>query len=717
MTTMRDAALAYAAEGWRVFPCHTPLLGTPTTCDCRNPACNQIGKHPRTKNGFQDASSDPATIERWWAMWPRANIGGVPGSAGVIAFDLDSDQAITAARELGLFAEPTFEVRTGNGVHRYYRHPPLPSGANIAGIVVRSMHGYVLLPPSLHASGRRYEIADSTPAIPLPPLALEAATQATSAVGARQRVELAVHATDIAPGDRHAALLALAGSLASRSVPIEMAAELVRSHNAARCRPPKPDAEVDNIVRFAYEKEQQKHAEVARHLIVAHAPGPQLVRPATAPPAPNPLEQPLPGVLETVAQWALETAPHPVRTYAVAAALGLASVVCARRYATTRQNYSTLYFLVIGTSGTGKEHVRRAITAILRAADATHLIGPNEWTSRSAVWSSVLQQPQSLAIIDEFGQFLGAASGGSDGATMKNGVLTALMELFSRVDDVALTPQFATLTLSEKQRKAIQRKAIERPALSVIGLTTPNEWYASLKGSRISSGFLNRFLVLEAQTSRGDLADPVDAPPPAVILNWVRSVLTPHADLDLPNRVEHLPAPKSLVIHPEAMERFRAFKRECNARADVLEGEQLGELPMRAAEQAMRLAILSALALDPHATEIGPQDATWAIAVTSYQLQQLIPAVQERVAESPVHALRNRFLSALQHEGERGLTSREILRHPVFRSVAKRERDEVVQWVQEAGYAGWGDVPHGPSGGRPRFALRVLTHVATLEAA
>lgn len=715
MADLLTAALSYAAQGWRVFPCHTP---TAHGCSCRDAACSAVGKHPRTRNGFQDASSDPARITQWWTTFPDANIGGIPASAGLVAFDLDSDHAITSARALGLFAEPTYEVRTGNGVHRYYRSDALPNGATIGGIVVRSAHGYVLLPPSLHANGTRYAVADDTPPQPLPPLALAAAQQATSKAGSRERVQLALSSPTIAPGDRHAALLALAGSLAARQVPPDMALQLVQSHNEARCTPPKAREEVENLVRYAYEQEQAKHADVARHLVIAHAPDrpapdrPTLVRPTTAPV--DPLTQPLPGVLEALAQWSLQTAAHPVRAYAVAAALAIASTVCARRYATDRANYSSLYFLVVGTSGTGKEHVRRTINAVLRASDAAHLLGPNEWTSRSAVWSSVLQQPQSLAVIDEFGQFLGAASGGSEGAAMKNGVLTAIMELFGRLDDIALTPQFATLTLSQKQKKAAERKAIERPALSVVGLTTPNEWYDSLKGNRVSSGFLNRFLVLEANVPRGDLADVDDVPPPAAVVDWVRALLAPHCDLDTPNRAEHIPPPRRLTVTPEAMHAFRAFKRECNARADVLEAEKLGELPMRAAEQAMRLALIAALATDPSATQIAPQDAQWGVSVASYQLARLIPAVHERLSDNPIHALRNRFLTALREAAGKGLTGRELARCAVFRGTSKRDRDETIQWVQEAGFAAWGEVQ---TAGRPRLALTLLSHVAHEEAA
>lgn len=714
MSALLTAALAYAAQGWKVFPCHTPILtDAGTLCSCRNPACGQIGKHPRTRNGLLDASSDPAQITKWWTMWPTANLAGLPGSAGLCAFDLDSDQSIATARELGLFAEPTYEVKTGNGVHRYYRSAPFPSGATIRGIIVRSMHGYVMLPPSLHASGRYYEVADSSDPITLPPNVREEAAHATGRDGARERVQLAASSHRITPGERHDALLSLAGSLAASGVKPEIAAQLVFDANVARCDPPKPREEVDALVAFAYEKERAQYADVARHLVLERA---EAVPPQKPAAPSNPLEQPLPGVLESIVQYSMQTAAHPVRLYSVAAALSVASVLCARRYTTSSANYSTLYCLVVGRSGSGKEHVRRTVHAVLRAADAPSLIGPNEWTSRSAVWSSVHQTPQSIAIIDEFGQFLGAASGGSDGATMKNGVLTALMELYGRVDDTAITPQFSTLTLTDKQRKNADRKQIERPALSLAGLTTPDEWYESLKGSRISSGFLNRFLVLESDAGLGELGahgSAIDVP--LAISDWARTLLAPHSELDTIGRVQHLPAPRSLTIAPDAFDHFAQFKRECNRRADRLVAEKLGELPVRATEQAMRLALVSALARDPLASTIDTTDARWAIQVVSYLLGKLIQSVQERLADSPIHALRNKLLAALR-EAPRGLTAREMTRSPVFRGVDKRNRDETIQWVQEAGHAGWVDVNEG-EGGRPRKALCLLGEVMTFHEA
>lgn len=62
------AALSYARRGWHVFPLHSPDPERGCTClagrDCKSP-----GKHPRTRRGLKDATTDEAQISRWWQRW------------------------------------------------------------------------------------------------------------------------------------------------------------------------------------------------------------------------------------------------------------------------------------------------------------------------------------------------------------------------------------------------------------------------------------------------------------------------------------------------------------------------------------------------------------------------------------------------------------------------------------------------------------------------
>jgi hypothetical protein len=150
-----DAAVAYAARGWPVIPLHAWQDGR---CTCRALDCASPAKHPRTRHGLHEASTDEATIRRWWHQYRDPNIGLATG----VAFDvLDVDgPAGLAALPADLPASDTVDgptVVTGKGWHVYLA----PTGlGNRAGVVPhvdwRGRGGYVVAPPSLHASGRRY---------------------------------------------------------------------------------------------------------------------------------------------------------------------------------------------------------------------------------------------------------------------------------------------------------------------------------------------------------------------------------------------------------------------------------------------------------------------------------------------------------------------------------------------------------------------------------
>ena len=86
LSEMGEAALAYANRGWAVFPLHTPVEGR---CSCRQTECRDIGKHPRTRQGSNDASADLAVVERWWDTWPTANIAIACAPSNLVIIDID----------------------------------------------------------------------------------------------------------------------------------------------------------------------------------------------------------------------------------------------------------------------------------------------------------------------------------------------------------------------------------------------------------------------------------------------------------------------------------------------------------------------------------------------------------------------------------------------------------------------------------------------------
>ena len=157
-----EMALAYAEFGWAVLPLHNIEN---EHCSCGSPDCKSPGKHPRTMRGVKDASKNPAVIRGWWSKWPTANIGIATGQvSGVMVVDIDGENGL--GNWNALTAEhgeipPTLRVNTARGWHSYLSLPSQVAVPNRAsdGLDIRGDNGYVVAPPSNHASGIIYEWA------------------------------------------------------------------------------------------------------------------------------------------------------------------------------------------------------------------------------------------------------------------------------------------------------------------------------------------------------------------------------------------------------------------------------------------------------------------------------------------------------------------------------------------------------------------------------
>jgi len=181
---LRDAALGYASRGIPVLPLHYPLpqhgdlqpvtgdqpLGPSapqTGCSCRDPGCGQPGKHPLgslVPHGVKDATTNRTRVLAWWTRYPQANIGLATGHRFDV-LDVDGPQGAHTIRALaathGLQSSGPL-VRTGGGGWHFYLAPTGLGNNRPAGLEHvdwRGWGGYVVAPPSRHASGHPYQWA------------------------------------------------------------------------------------------------------------------------------------------------------------------------------------------------------------------------------------------------------------------------------------------------------------------------------------------------------------------------------------------------------------------------------------------------------------------------------------------------------------------------------------------------------------------------------
>lgn len=238
----REAALFYLRRGWSVLP------------------ISPVSKKPLLDwHDFQQRKPTEQEIDTWWRKYPAAGVGIITGKvSGLVVLDVDPDKG----------ADPNYIYRTypasiiartgGGGGHFYYQYPEGQYVPNTVGkkdgkptgYDLRAEGGYVVAPPSLHPSGRRYEwLETGKKPLPVPPKLLEMVLPKPNLNGATASKEpwLADALRGVGEGARDDTATRLAGYYLSKNIPSDVVIENLRLWNQNN-EPPLPDADIEKVV-------------------------------------------------------------------------------------------------------------------------------------------------------------------------------------------------------------------------------------------------------------------------------------------------------------------------------------------------------------------------------------------------------------------------------------------------------------------------------------
>lgn len=409
-----------------------------------------------------------------------------------------------------------------------------------------------------------------------------------------------------------------------------------------------------------------------------------------------------PGILGDIVAYYNATARAPQPGFAVTAALAIGSIVCARNYRTSENNFSSLYFLNVAKSGTGKEHVKTVIEDVLRASEVDEWINGSGYTSAGAVFSTVLRRPKHVTIIDEFGRYLEAANGGKNTNLLEAN--TQLMEAIGRTHGVMRPTAYSTMTLTKEKAEELSNRKCENPAITLIGMTTPVALYNNLKSNSVSDGFLGRFLILQSNIPRMVHATKGLIDVPHRISDWVGKI-TARCGYDPATILSsEAPAFVTLSFTGPALRELREFDQYRVDMCNQLETAGLEALPGRSKEMAMRLAMICALAENPNATTIEDTHAHWAIEYVRFGLEQTISVLKMSISGSKYEADKKEVLQAIREAGEKGVTHAEMQKTPPFSKHKKKDLTPILTALTEGEQITLQKFPPGPKGGRPREA-------------
>jgi hypothetical protein len=388
-----------------------------------------------------------------------------------------------------------------------------------------------------------------------------------------------------------------------------------------------------------------------------------------------------PGVLGDIVTYYNATSGNYQPGFAVQTALAIGSVVCGRNFQTNYNNTSSLFFLNIGKSTTGKEHAKKIIEKVLMETDMSHLIAGDGYTSPGAVTSSLLYAPRHVSIIDEFAKYMQASSNQGSGGQIAE-ANSAMMQAFGRSDGVFRTKNYSSMHMSNEKRREMMETKVFNPNMTIMAMATPDDMYKTLTIDAVKDGFINRFIVCNSNAKRGirDHKEQFDVP--ESIKQWVMAInMRRGEEVDSPMDA---PMIERIIFSNEAFEIQRSFDEERVEMSDSLDGAGIAELPGRMNEIAMRIALICALARDPDTDVISAQDMQWAVDYIRYHTREMVRVAKDRIGGSDMSIKRKAFLVKIREAGSKGIPLNKVTTISPFSDVGKKMRDEILSDLEDA---------------------------------
>ncbi len=253
-----DAALSYLKGGWAVVP------------------AGERTKRPIIRwQRFQQEMPTKKQLVEWYQRWPMANLAVVTGKiSGIVVVDVDprhggAESLATMEVRHGALPDTVESVTGGGGRHIYFTHPGHECRNRVGvapGIDLRGDGGCIIVPPSVHPSGKQYRWKPGhgpghVELAPLPVWFEQPRFGGSNQHGHPLAYWRALARKVVKEGQRNSTIASFAGHLFWRNVDPDVLMELMLAWNRVRCSPPLDDQEVIRTVQSIERSHRQHHQE------------------------------------------------------------------------------------------------------------------------------------------------------------------------------------------------------------------------------------------------------------------------------------------------------------------------------------------------------------------------------------------------------------------------------------------------------------------------
>jgi hypothetical protein len=407
----------------------------------------------------------------------------------------------------------------------------------------------------------------------------------------------------------------------------------------------------------------------------------------------------VPGVLGDAVEYYNQTAPKPQPQFAVQCALAFASVVMGRRWVTDQQNMTSLYFVNVAKSASGKEHVKTALERMIEDCGLDYIIGPSGYTSSSGVFSALIDQPRHITIMDELGRTLQSSQ--ASGNHHKMDAQTILMEVFGRQTSTLRPQGYSKMGMTKTQAKELD-KIVRCPSLTLMAMTTPSTLYENLSSRYVKDGFLGRFVIVESHIGRQPAGVIRTMQTPDSVKEWAKTHAEAH-DGNLGQDTYDLPpAPVNVPFERSCHEMLRSCDQDMIGLMDEYEPHGMEAMFGRTKEIAQRLALI--VARSKGEDSISPDSLQWAIDYATFYALRTVRELRKAMADGPFEAACKAVYAKIESAGLKGVTERDLSKSVrSFANLEPRRRKEVLEALAADQGIECRNLNDGQRG-RPRFA-------------
>jgi len=390
----------------------------------------------------------------------------------------------------------------------------------------------------------------------------------------------------------------------------------------------------------------------------------------------------VPGMLGLAVDHYNATSTREQPQFAVQTALALGSITLGRYWTTPMDNFSSLYLVNLGVTGGGKEFARLFLSKTLSESGMPGLMGPASYASDSGIMGELAWKPRHVTVHDEFGRLLNSTANST--STNMRDAQTTLMSMYGMLNGEMMPKAFSTNGKSKEQVESMRNSRVVRPAVTLLGLSTPETFFDALSQDDVANGFMNRLLIVNSRAKRK-----VEMPKrwkkiPQGLRKWIiKNGMPPESDEDFltPENPVEVEEPTEVAFSDDAYAFIFKVAQIIADRQDALTEARLDGLWSRSQEITQRISLIVARSRGSMVIEAA--DVEWAWDYVSFYTAELIEEARDKLGANPLRVMAERIAKSIVRVEEAGLSAGSINDyHRDLKDLNERDHKEVMMRLE-----------------------------------